>query len=45
MGCKDSIGVWLDSWLPSSDHPRTLSPLVAGFEDAKVTDLIDPVTR
>ena len=45
VGCGDSIGVWLDSWLPSYDHPRILSPLVAGFEDAKVVDLIDIVSK
>ena len=45
VGCGDSIGVCLDSWLPSYDHPRILSPLVAGFEDDKVVDLIDTVSK
>ena len=26
------------------DHPRVQSPIVAGFEDLKVLDLIDPVS-
>lgn len=33
------------SWLPYSDHPRILSPMVNGFEEAKVVDLIDPYSR
>ena len=41
----ESIGVWLDAWLPSYDHPRILSPTVDGFEEAGVADLIDPDTR
>lgn len=45
MGCGDSIRVWLASWLPSCDHPRILSPLVAGFKEAKVADLTDSVSR
>lgn len=45
MGNGESTGVWLDSWLPSLEHPRILSPMVDGFEEAKVADLIDPDSR
>ena len=37
--------MWLDAWLPPLDHPRIQSPIVEGFEDIKVQDLIDPVTH
>lgn len=37
-----SIGVWLDSWLPSPDRPRILSPIVESFEETRVVDLIEP---
>ena len=43
--CGDSISVWLDSWLPPLDHPHIQSPVVAGFEDMKVSTLINPMTR
>ncbi|XP_050278363.1 uncharacterized protein LOC126719908 [Quercus robur] len=45
VGSGESINVWLDAWLPSLDHPRIQSPIVEGFEDIKVHDLIDPVTH
>lgn len=45
VGNGESIGVWRDSWLPSCEHPGILSPVVDGFEEAKVADLIDPVSR
>ena len=38
-------GVWLDAWLPYNDHPRSYSPIVEGFEEARVADLIDPSTK
>ena len=34
VGSGESIGVWLDAWLPSHDHPRVLSPIVECFEEA-----------
>ena len=34
VGNGESIGVWLDAWLPSRDHQRVLSPIVEGFEEA-----------
>ena len=45
MGNGESVGVSLDSWLPSCKHPRVLSPMVDGFEEAGVADLIDSVSR
>lgn len=44
VGCRESISVWNDAWLPSLDHPRIQSQVVPGFEDAKVLDLINPTT-
>lgn len=44
MGNGETIGVWLDAWLPSHEHPRILSPMVNG-EEAKVADLIDQSTK
>lgn len=43
-GVWESISVRLDVWMPSDDHPRILSPIVPGFEDAKVSDLMIPVS-
>ena len=45
VGSGESINVWLDAWLQSLDHPWMQSPIVEGFEDIKVQDLIDLVTH
>lgn len=45
VGSRESINVWLDAWLPSLDYPRIQSPIVEGFKDIKVQDLIDSVTH
>lgn len=45
VGSGESISVWNDAWLPSIDHPRILSHVVPSFEDAKVSDLINPIQR
>ena len=45
VGSGELISVQNDAWLPSNDHPKILSQVVPGFEDAKVSDLIDPVQR
>ena len=45
VGNGESTEVWLDAWLPYNDHPRILSPIVDGFEEAKVVDLIDLCTK
>lgn len=45
VGYGDSISVWADSWLPSTVHPRAQSPIFGGFQDAKVSDLINPISK
>ena len=45
MGCGDAISVWNDAWLPSNVHLRIESQVVLGFEDMKVSALIDPTTK
>ena len=45
VGNGESIGVWLDAWLPYNDHPRICSPTVEVFEESRVADLIDPSTK
>ena len=35
----------MDAWLPYRDHPGILSPVVEGFEEIRVIDLIDPKVR
>ena len=42
----ETISVWNDAWLPSLHYyPRIKSQVVSGFEEAKVSELINPVTR
>lgn len=45
VGCGKSINNWNDAWLPSLDCPKIQSQVVPGFEEAKVSELINPVTR
>ncbi|KAL0007003.1 hypothetical protein SO802_008505 [Lithocarpus litseifolius] len=45
VGSGESIGIWNDAWLPSLEYPRVLSNPVTSFEDMKVNDLIDPVSK
>ena len=45
VGSGDAISVWNDAWLPSTAHPRIEAQLVPGFEDMKVSALIDPATK
>ena len=45
VGCGEAISIWNDAWLPSQDHPRVLSDMVPGFEDGRVSDLINPITK
>ncbi|XP_075662751.1 uncharacterized protein LOC142632211 [Castanea sativa] len=45
VGSGESISVWNDAWLLSLDHPKILSQVVPGFEDAKVSNLINPISR
>ena len=45
IGCGEAISKWNDAWLPSLEHPRVLFDIVLGFEDGRVSDLINPLTR
>ncbi|KAK9984201.1 hypothetical protein SO802_033726 [Lithocarpus litseifolius] len=45
IGCGEAVSIWNDAWLPSLEHPRVLSDIVPGFEDGRVSDLINPITR
>ncbi|XP_050241310.1 uncharacterized protein LOC126690232 [Quercus robur] len=45
LGCGDAISVWNNAWLPSKTHPRIESQVVNGFEEMKVSALIDPITK
>ena len=45
VGCGEDISVWNDAWLPSPTQTRVSSHVVQGFEDMKVSELIDPVTH
>ena len=45
VGSGDTISVWNDAWLPSTTHPRIEAQVVPGFEDMKVSALIDPATK
>ena len=44
VGCGD-ISMWNDAWLPSLDHPTVQSPVVEGFQEARVVDLINSVSH
>ncbi|XP_075658761.1 uncharacterized protein LOC142628577 [Castanea sativa] len=41
IGCRENVSVWNDAWLPSRDKPTMQSPMVEGFQEAKVRDLIN----
>ena len=43
MGTLSAFG--LTNGLPSNDHPQVLSPVVGGFEDAKVSSLINHMSN
>ena len=45
VGSGDAISVWNDAWLPSTSHPRVESQMIPGFEEMKVSALIDPITK
>ena len=45
VGSGDTISVWNDAWLPSTTHPRIEAQVVPGFEDMKVSALIDLATK
>ena len=37
--------IWDTPWLPSQNHPRILSPVIEGMQEATVDSLIDQQTR
>nr|POF01498.1 hypothetical protein CFP56_45300 [Quercus suber] len=45
VGCGDATSVWNDASQPSNVHPRIESQVVTGFEDMKVSTLIDLATK
>nr|POE63869.1 putative ribonuclease h protein [Quercus suber] len=45
VGQGDSIKIWDTPWLPSLNHPRILSPILEGMQEAKVDTLIDQQSR
>nr|POE68352.1 putative ribonuclease h protein [Quercus suber] len=45
VGDGNSIRVWTDPWLPSDFLPFVSSPVAQNFEEAKVANLIDPVSK
>ena len=45
VGDGESIKVWDDPWLPSLEHPRILSPVIDGLQEAIVDCLINPTTQ
>ena len=45
IGCGEAVSIWNDAWLPSVEHLRVLSDIVLGFEEGRVSDLINPLTR
>ena len=40
IGYGDSISIWNDSWLPKIDHPFIRSPIIDGFQEWRIGDLI-----
>ena len=45
VGYSDNISMWNDTWLPSLNHLTVQSLVVAGFQEARVVDLINPVSH
>ena len=45
VGNGKSIKIWDDPWLPSLEHPRILSPVIDGLQEATVDCLINPTPR
>lgn len=45
VGYGDNISVWNDAWLPSLDHPTVQLLAMEGFQEARVVDLINPVSH
>ena len=45
IGSGLSVNVWGENWLPTKHNPRTITPVVVGWEGAKVGDFIDQRQR
>ena len=45
VGNGKSIKIWDDPWLPSLEHPRILSPVIDGLQEATVDCLINLTPR
>ena len=45
IGCVEAVSIWNDAWMPSLEHPQVLFDIVPGFEDGRVFNLINPLTR
>ena len=45
VGNGESINVWGDNWLPSLSHPWIQGPLTTEMQEARVSSLINPLTR
>ena len=45
VGTGETIKVWDYPWLPSLEHPRILSPVIDGLQEATVDCLINPTSR
>ena len=45
MGNGETIKIWDYPWLPSLEHPRILSLLIDGLQEATMDCLINPISR
>ena len=45
VGNGESIKIWDYPWLSSLEHPRILSPIINGLQEAMVDCLINPTSR
>ena len=41
IGSGLSVNVWGENWLPTKHNPRIITPVVVGWEGAKIGDFID----
>ncbi|KAL0312576.1 UNVERIFIED_CONTAM: hypothetical protein Sradi_5656900 [Sesamum radiatum] len=45
IGNGKNVLVWGDKWIPRPSTFKTISPMIGGFADLRVADLIDPINR
>ena len=45
VGDGENIKIWGEKWLPSVQTPAVHGPLMADLQNAKVSSLINPITR